>query len=133
MESKRLAKSFNVGDAAKKRAKLSAETSATAAASNVSFSTSSAVGDDSSVLSNQNIFIGGRSGMESGYTINNYCNEDNQFIDVCISQVEPKYCSELLKELAQVLPLETMKPGRTCNDEYSKNSRMKPRVNLSHL
>jgi hypothetical protein len=49
MESKRLTKSFNVGDAAKKRAKLSAETSATAAASNVSFSTSSAVGDDSSL------------------------------------------------------------------------------------
>lgn len=63
MESKRLAKSFNVGDAAKKRAKLSAETSATAAASNVSFSTSSAVGDDSSVLSNQNIGATGRSLM----------------------------------------------------------------------
>lgn len=64
--------------------------------------------------------------------------ENPELIHVVISQVEPKYCSELLKELAQVLPLvETMKPGSSSttfhgtNDETS--SRRKSRVNLSHL
>lgn len=63
--------------------------------------------------------------------------ENPEFIHVVISQVEPKYCSELLKELAQVLPLvETMKSGGSSTSHVTNNetsSRRKSRVNLSHL
>jgi hypothetical protein len=69
-------------------------------------------------------------------------NQQPELVDVFVSKVEPKYCSQLLKELSQVLPLETTKistTSTTCNDSSTSSADpsssivTQTYINLSHL